>query len=125
MHDELVALESRDYVTNDDGTYEIYLIPGTYDILLDKDAYLDCIFISQLLTEGATIDLGNKTLLAGDIDNNGIVNALDIAKIKSFYGMHSTDAGINEAHDFNMDTIINALDIAYVKSNYSKTREIN
>ena len=50
--------------------YEIYVIPGTYDILLDKPGYLDHIYTKQTVNEGETIDLGEKELKAGDINKD-------------------------------------------------------
>lgn len=125
LHQNLIALESQDYETKDDGTFEIYLVPGKYDVLIDKEIYLDNIFTSQEIVQDTEIDLGQIILFAGDIDKNGVVNSLDIATIKTRYAMYTTDEGVQEAYDVNLDTIINMLDISYVTVNYAKTREIN
>ncbi len=70
IHEQLLELGSKDEDTKDDGTYEIYVIPGTYDILLDKAGYLDHIYTKQTVNEGETIDLGEKELKAGDINKD-------------------------------------------------------
>ena len=70
IHEQLLELESKDEDTKDDGTYEIYVIPGTYDILLDKPGYLDHIYTKRTVNEGETIDLGEKELKAGDINKD-------------------------------------------------------
>lgn len=70
IHEQLLQLESKDEETNDDGTYEIYVIPGKYDILLDKAGYLDHIYTKRTVDEGETIDLGEKELKAGDINKD-------------------------------------------------------
>lgn len=63
VHETLLTLNSLNVETNDDGTYEIYVIPGTYNILLDKTGYLDQIITSKQINSGETIELGEKTLL--------------------------------------------------------------
>lgn len=124
VHEELLKLESQEYKTNDDGTYEIYVAPGKYDILLDKPAYLDCIYIEQQIEEGEEYDLGNKVLTPGDLDKNGIINGSDLSTMKNIYGMYTTDENINADYDFNEDTAIDGGEVSYVKTNYLKTREI-
>lgn len=74
VHDLLLALDSQNYKTNQDGTYEIYVIPGTYDLLIDAPSYLDCVYIDKTLAEGDELDLGNYELKAGDVDKNGLVS---------------------------------------------------
>ena len=124
VHEELLKLEAQEYETNDDGTYEIYVAPGKYDILLDKPAYLDCIYIEQQIEEGEEYDLGNKVLTPGELDKNGIINGSDQKKKKNIYGMYTTDENINADYDFNEDTAIDGGEVSYVKTNYLKTREI-
>ena len=47
---------------DDDGTFKLYLIPGTYDIMIDKVAHLDEIYVARELNEGDEIDLGTINL---------------------------------------------------------------
>ena len=63
VHQTLLTINSLNVETNDDGTYEIYVIPGTYSILLDKIGYLDQVITSKQTNNGETIDIGEKTLL--------------------------------------------------------------
>lgn len=70
LHEQLLQLESKDEDTKDDGTYEIYVIPGKYDILLDKAGYLDHIYTKRTVDKDKTIDLGEKELKAGDINKD-------------------------------------------------------
>lgn len=127
VHDDLLTLKSQDYKTNDDGTYEIYVIPGTYDILLDKCGYLDHIYISREVNEGEIEDLGNKELLAGDINKDGVVQLRDLTTLKTYYGIISSDGNDyydNEELDFNEDGEIQLRDLTTLKSNYGEYRII-
>ena len=67
IHQQLETITSLDSDTNDDGTFEIYVTPGTYDILLDREGYLDHIFISRTINTGDVLDIGEKELYAGDV----------------------------------------------------------
>ena len=59
-----MTLTSNNIKTNDDGTYEIYVIPNKYDILLDKAGYLDDVYIERQVDEGNIVDLGESELIA-------------------------------------------------------------
>ena len=64
VHKDLMTLTSNNIKTNDDGTYEIYVIPNKYDILLDKVGYLDDVYIERQVDEGNIVDLGESELIA-------------------------------------------------------------
>ena len=59
-HDELDNYKTvLNKKTNEDGTYEIKVIPGNYDVLIDKVAYLDYIVTTIQVNENDEIDLYN------------------------------------------------------------------
>lgn len=124
VHDTLLTLTSEDEETNDDGTYEVYVIPGKYDILLDKPGYLDHIYTSKEVAEGETIDLGYKELIAGDINKDGVIQIQDLSAITNLYGIDDTDMDYHIKYDFNDDKQIQLQDMSYIISNYSLAREI-
>lgn len=125
VHDTLLTLKSENRVTNDDGTYEVYVIPGTYDILLDKPGYLDHIYKSKVVAQGDIINLGYKELFAGDVNKDGVVQLKDLDSIINEYGIDDTDSSYNICYDFNEDKQIQLQDLDRVISNYSLAREIN
>lgn len=70
-YDDLDKIEKDKYEqSNADGSYEIYVIPGTYDLQIDKKGFLDCIIKNIEVTENEVIDLENKVLIAGDINRD-------------------------------------------------------
>ena len=70
-YDDLDQIEKDQYEqSNEDGSYEIYVIPGTYDLQIDKKGFLDCIIKNIEVTENEVIDLENKVLIAGDINRD-------------------------------------------------------
>ena len=124
VHNQLLTLKSQNYITKDDGTYEIYVIPGTYDILLDKGGYLDHIYISKTVNEGDTIDLGTKTLLAGELNKDGSIEISDLSLLLNSFGITSTDITFNPDMDFNDDKVIDISDLSILLSDYLETRII-
>ena len=46
------------------------MIPGIYDLQIDKKGFLDCIIKNIEVTENGVIDLENKVLIAGDINRD-------------------------------------------------------
>lgn len=124
VHEDLMTLKSYDVETNDDGTYEIKIIPGEYDVLLDKAGYLDHIYTSKTVNAGDIIDLGYKELLAGDVNKDGSIQILDMSELMKIYGANNTDPKYDIKYDFNDDMEIQILDLSYLMKNYSISRVV-
>lgn len=72
----------RKVITNaEDGSYTMYIIPGTYDLLIERAGFLPEIVTEIEVTEGSEIDLGNKILREGDVDRNGIIDVMDMIEV--------------------------------------------
>lgn len=56
--------------SKEDGTFEVYVIPRTYDLQIDKRGFLDYIVTNISVSEGDIIDLDDITLIAGDVDRD-------------------------------------------------------
>lgn len=105
------------YKSNKDGTFEIYVIPGTYDIQVTRLAYLDHIYSDVVVNEGDIIDMGTFRMLAGDADRDGVVTAEDMAKIKASMDMESADPDFSPAFNPTQVGAVLVEDLAYVKAN--------
>lgn len=124
VHEKLLTLKSQDFKTNDDGTYEIYVIPGTYDIVIDKPGYLDHIYESRTVVENQTTELGYKEILAGDTNKDGTVEITDLTTVLNAYGMSSTDTDYSESTNFNDDDYVEITDLTALLGNYLEARQI-
>ena len=124
IHQQLEKITSLDSDTNDDGTFEIYVTPGTYDILLDREGYLDHIFISRTINNGDVLDVGEKELYAGDVNKDGVIQLLDLSMLYSAYQTDTTSANYDKKIDFNDDGRIQLLDLSALKANYEVNRII-
>ena len=129
--------------TNDDGTFEIKVIPGQYDILIDKPGYLDRYFVNITVNDGDTINLVdiNKndlasnetsltnidtciTLFAGDCNKNGIVEILDSTLMVKLFDKMSGDEDFDVNCDLNDSGKVEILDKTALVSNNDKCRKI-
>lgn len=99
--------EPLDYIeTAEDGTFSIKVIPGTYDIMIDKECYFDYITTNHQILEGETKNLNTIELTPGDVNKDGIIDAKDFNNIKLYFGQEhlATDvdeSGTVDAPDFN------------------------
>lgn len=90
--------------------------PGTYDFYIKGWAHLQEKFEGITLAEGENSqDFSQTKLLAGDINDNNRIEALDLAVVIDHY-WPDTPAG--SPADFNLDGSVNALDIGLVIENY-------
>lgn len=153
LYQQITALEYRHNVeTEDDGSFEFKVIPGTYDFLVTKKGYLDRYFINATVNEGDELDLVEKnaeypdsneaglsninetiTLFAGDVNKNGLVELLDKTAIADYNGF--TEGGFDPADyaskdvkpmdcDLNDNGKIEVLDKTSLAENNGKTRKI-
>ncbi len=124
IHKRLLTLDAKEVETEDDGTYEIELSPGIYDILVDKPGYLDQIYIEIEVNAGEIVDLGYVELLAGDITKDGKIEIEDVGLLMNVYGIDDTSADYEMKYDFNDDQRVEIEDIGLLMNNYLKIRNI-
>jgi hypothetical protein len=100
---------------NADGTFSLTAPAGAYTIRASASGFLSAEG-SISLSAGNSSMMPNITLLAGDIDNNGVIDQFDALTI----GMSYNSAAPASA-DLNGDGIINVLDLELLARNYRKT----
>ncbi len=135
-----------DAITDSTGVYSLALSSGTYKIRMDKDYYLgtECDSITVSDAGSSTVVCGD--IYAGDFNNNGSINALDIAVLAKVYlcaytqaiatcmvddtkcnycnmlkTTYASDPNSSIFYDINNDKVINVLDIAQMKSGYYRS----
>ena len=106
--------------------------PGTYDLVVTKDAHLTYTVKNVKvgdtdldLTKHSNAAIRTITLLAGDVNGNGIINEDDLNTIwlSANYLKNADDSGVNALADVNGDGIINEddLNIVWLPENYLKS----
>ncbi|MBE0669107.1 MAG: carboxypeptidase regulatory-like domain-containing protein [Anaerolineales bacterium] len=100
---------------NPDGTFTLSLPSGTYTAIASAEGFLDAQG-TPAITSGNTTTLSTVSLLAGDIDNNDVIDQFDALTIGMSYNASSPTAA-----DLNNDGIINVLDLELLAANYNQS----
>ena len=100
---------------NLDGTFSLTAPAGPYTVFATASGYLSA-QASITLTDGNTTTMPTISLLAGDIDNNNVINQFDAMTIGMSYNSATPTAA-----DLNNDGVINVLDLELLAANYRET----
>jgi len=110
--------------SDDDGNYEIYVIPGKYDFYAERQGFLADITTKITINENDEIDLGNKILYEGDADRSGIIDLNDTIEIVNSMGASVGDSTYSERYDFGQKGYVSLDDMVSVVGNLYKTIRI-
>jgi hypothetical protein len=102
-------------VVNADGSFSLSAPAGTYTITASASGFLTAQG-SVTLTSGANTTKPTIALAAGDVDNNGKIEANDVLTIGINYNKTTPTAA-----DLNNDGVINVLDLQLLAKNYPMT----
>jgi hypothetical protein len=100
---------------NPDGTFSLAAPAGPYTVFATASGYLSA-QASITLTDGTTTTMPTISLLAGDIDNNNVIDQFDAMTIGMSYNSATPTAA-----DLNNDGVINVLDLEMLAGNYRET----
>ena len=104
---------------NPDGSFQLSAPSGIHTVIASAPGFLRA-QRSMTIPDGSTTTLPTLTLIAGDIDNNDVIDQFDALTI----GMNYNKAIPAEA-DLNNDGIINVLDLELLAKNYRKTGPVS
>jgi len=105
--------------TQPDGSFQLEVAPGNYTVVASAPGFLPAQAAVPSLNPGVTRFLPLIALLAGDIDNNNVIDQFDAMTIGMNY-----NAATPAAADLNSDGIINVLDLELLAQNYRDTGPI-
>jgi hypothetical protein len=116
VHDGItVTLEGAGLSTTTDanGAYAINGVPsGTYTVTFEYDEFLDVEVGGVVVVDGLITELCGYTLLAGDLNDDEVVDILDLSLCASEFGSTSPDA------DVNADGIVDIYDLVLIGKNF-------
>ena len=113
------TFEEVDLITNfgntqsdkDDGSYELKLLPGTYDIKIEKPGFIVAVITDIIVEKDKIVELENKTLLEGDTDRSGMVVLSDVIEIVKKGDSYKGSSLYEEACDYGKKGYIALSDI--------------
>ena len=107
---------------NPDGTYNLDLKEGEYDLVVTKTSYLEYRLTNIVVKDGETSTIDDINIYAGDPDENGEIEIEDLTTIIENYGTITDDNKAQKGkYDLNEDGIVNKQDRSILKANYGKT----
>ena len=95
-----------------DGTFSMTAPAGTYTVLAEAPGFLDAQG-PAVINAGETTTKATVNLVAGDIDNNDVIDQYDAMTIGMSYNTATPDAA-----DLNADGNIDVLDLEILAANY-------
>jgi len=109
---------TRSVIADADGKFTLSAPVGEYTAAASADGFLDAMTTNPApttvtLTSAAPVEMETISLLAGDIDNNDVVDNWDAMTIGAHYNTAEPAAA-----DLNNDGTINVLDLELVARNY-------
>ena len=93
--------------------------PGLYSLSLTQVTLVDQDF-RAMTVQLDTVLVSILIAIIGDIDGDGSVGVLDLARLAATYDLSSTDPGFDPAADLNDDGIVDLLDLAILGGNYGQ-----
>ena len=110
--------------SKNDGTFEIHIIPGEYDVQITRLGYLDYIYSDVELNEGDVIEMGEIRLTAGDINRDGTISQEDINQVKQVMDMLNDNVDFLENYNPSQIGVVAQEDLNYAKQNQDKNLTI-
>ena len=102
-------------VAGSDGTFSFAVPAGTYTVEATASGFLSAEGPATIVA-GETTTMPTISLVAGDIDGNGVIDQYDALTIGINYNASAPDAA-----DLNADGVINVLDLEILAANYHQT----
>lgn len=94
-----------------DGTYEIEVGQGTYDVVLGKAGYLYKTY-EDVVANQTEVNLGSIELIGGDFSGEGLIDITDLQAALTGYGSASTTVDLND------DGVTDITELQAALSNY-------
>lgn len=120
-----VMANEYEETTNEFGFFFFNNLPNdTYTMVANSAGFLKATCEGVVHTMDALTELAEVQLLAGDIDDDGVIDITDAVAIGAVFG----DPSPPEARlipDLNWDGVVDILDLILMSANYSQTSEGN
>jgi len=112
-----LEIQAQTQTDKDDGSYTIYVVPGKYDLILERLGFLANVVKNITISESQTIDLGNKVLIEGDSNRDGIIDLNDNVKVIEKSDSTVGDGIYEEQCDFGQKGFIDLKDLVSTVQN--------
>lgn len=121
-NDFVAQMHLQEYTSENDEYARFSLIgvsAGEYLVKTSRPGYLSR--YSKIALNDNAVDLGTKVLIAGDVNDDGIIDAKDSALLRAALNSEYGDSNYTVNADFNGDKVIDSIDESILNSNIGKT----
>ena len=121
-NDFVAQMHLQEYTSENDEYARFSLIgvsAGEYLVKTSRPGYLSR--YSKITLNDNAVDLGTKVLIAGDVNDDGIVDANDLTLLRAALNSAYGDSNYTVNADFNGDKVIDSTDESILNSNVGKT----
>ncbi len=108
-----------------EGWYSASLLAGVYTVRVEMPLALDAEITGVSLSAGQVLTLPPVTLLAGDANDDDVINLDDLQTIAGQFGLTGGMPGFDGRADFNQDGVVNLQDAALAAGNFGKTSGVD
>ncbi len=112
-----MKFEKRVETDENDGSYTMYILPGQYDVILERPGFMAEVVTEITVNQGDIIDLGHKTLATGDTHRDGIISAMDLVEVINLMDSSVGDGVYEERCDLGQKGFISAMDLVSIIEN--------
>jgi len=107
-----------------EGKFKILVIPGEYDILIEKLGFTQIVHTKIQIAEGESKDLGNGILYEGDVKRDGIIDINDLTFITKKLRAKKGESNYLEEYDFHKKGSIDINDLSCVSKNLMNRKKM-
>ena len=106
---------------DEDGSYLLAGIPaGDYDLVVSIPGYTEFKVTDINVAAGDDIEIYYNTVIAGDVDNSGVIDINDVAEVVVQLGNNVTTENIGSDVDHNKDVNIGDISVVLAAENYGQ-----
>ena len=121
-NDFVAQMHLQEYTSENDEYARFSLIgvsAGEYLAKTSRPGYLSR--YSKIVLNDNAVDLGTKVLIAGDVNDDGVIDSRDLAQLRAVLNSEYGDSNYTVNADFNGDKVINSADESILTANIGKT----
>lgn len=121
-NDFVAQMHLQEYTSENDEYARFSLIgvsAGEYLVKTSRPGYLSR--YSKITLNDNAVDLGTKVLIAGDVNDDGIIDTNDLTLLRAALNSAYGDSNYTVNADFNGDKVIDSTDESILNSNVGKT----
>ncbi len=114
---DLINPQTQGISNKEDGSYELFVIPGVYDTYMETKGFTQCVVTQINVNENEIVDIGSNILYEGDVVRDGVIDLNDLTMEGDLLRSQVGDGKYQEYYDFHKKGMVNLDDLTCVSTN--------